>query len=145
MTNLLAAAQSHYGQDKVQFYAPYIWLYRPENEAIIIKLEETNRPDCLCVNASFARDGSVPLLASFMSMLLIEDSHATTADTIGVCSGMASVTLYHWLDVAQWDAHRLLCYLHNFEKLALCVITQAAASAITQADISQIRPESGQR
>ena len=106
----------------MQFFAPYVWLYRPEDKALIIKLEEFEKPIYLCVNASFARDGSGPLLASFMSMLLIEDSHATMTGQIGICSGRASVTIYHCLDVTHWCAKRLTNYLINFEKLTLCIL-----------------------
>lgn len=114
------------GHEIVQYHSPYVWLYHGQNPAVILKIEETKNDDKVFVNASFARDGSGPLLASFMSMLLIEDSHATVADTIGVCSGYASVTLYHMLDISQLDEARLMHYLHNFEALALCIFEQAS-------------------
>ena len=126
MTALLQNLASDIGQDKMAFFAPYVWVYQGQNPAIMIKIEETRCAHKLFVNASFARDGSGFLMASFMSMLLIEDSHATSADTNGVCSGHASITLYHMLDISALDSKRLLSYLENFEALALCVLEQAA-------------------
>ena len=134
MTKLLQLLKANQGPEKVQFFAPYVWLYRPEEKAVIIKLEEFRKPNLLCVNASFARDGSGPLLASFMSMLLIEDSHATMMGQIGICSGRASVTIYHCLDVTDWNVSRLMNYLTNFEKLTLCILPQAANLTIRPAE-----------
>lgn len=127
MTAILQQLANDIGHHKIAFFAPYVWLYQGQNPAIMIKIEETRCAHKLFVNASFARDGSGVLMASFMSMLLIEDSHATTADTIGVCSGHASITLYHMLDIRPLDSKRLLSYLKNFEALALCVLEQAAS------------------
>lgn len=126
MTNILELLQNQIGDDRLQFHPPLVWIYRPKNKNVIVKLEQTKQPDMICVNASFARDGSGPLMASFMSMLLIEDSHATTADNLGICSGAASITLYHWLDIKGWQASQLVNYLVNFEKLALCILPQAS-------------------
>lgn len=134
MTKLLHQLKANHGPEKVQFFAPYVWLYRPEEKAVIIKLEELRKPNFLCVNASFARDGSGPLLASFMSMLLIEDSHATMTGEIGICSGRASVTIYHCLDVTHWSVKRLTNYLINFEKLTLCILPQATNLEIRPAE-----------
>ncbi|MGC6518093.1 MAG: hypothetical protein ACON49_08750 [Candidatus Puniceispirillaceae bacterium] len=125
MSTILSKLATEIGTQKLQFFAPYVWLYKGHNEAIIIKLEETVDSRKLCVNASFARDGSGPLLASFLSMLLIDDCHATTSDTIGVCSGEASVTLFHMLDIGALDTRRLLAYLINFENLILCTLEHA--------------------
>lgn len=134
MTKLLQQLKANHGPEKVQFFAPYVWLYRPEETAVIIKLEEFRKPNFLCVNASFARDGSGPLLASFMSMLLIEDSHATMTGQIGICSGRASVTIYHCLDVTDWSVKRLTNYLINFEKLTFCILPQAADLIVRPAE-----------
>lgn len=128
MTVTLEALQNQIGSDKLQFHPPHVWIYRPKNKNIIVKLEQTKNPHMLCVNASFARDGSGPLMASFMSMLLIEDSHATSTDYLGICSGAASITLYHWLDIKNWQCNQLANYLINFEKLALCILPQASKS-----------------
>ena len=125
MTAILEDLSHELGTNKLRFYAPIVWLYKGDSEAIIIKLEQTNIDNKLLVNASFARDGSGPLMASFMSMLLIENCHATRSDTFGVCSGDASVTLYHLLDVTAFDHKRLLAYLKNFEALVICVLEGA--------------------
>ena len=128
MTAILVHLSQELGSDRLQFYAPHVWLYKGECDTVIIKLEQTKTQDKLLVNASFARDGSGPLMASFMSMLLIEDCHATSMDTFGVCSGKASITLYHLLDMTGFDAVRLSAYLQNFETLVLCVLEGARAN-----------------
>lgn len=125
MTQIVKDLAKQLGEERVQYHAPHVWLYRCQHSSIIIKLEKTMQDNHLFVNASFARDGSGPLLASFMSMLLIEECHATTSDTFGICSGLASVTLHHILDITSLDHHRLQAYLENFETLALCVLAQA--------------------
>lgn len=129
MTVILSRLSQKMGADIMQFHAPYVWLYRSSNKAIVIKIETIIDDHKLFVNASFARDGSGPLLASFMSMLMIEDIHATVADTIGICSGEASVTLFHLLDITTIDDQHLLHYLYNFETLAICILEQATNNA----------------
>ena len=49
-------------------------------------------------------------------------------DTFGVCSGKASITLYHLLDMTGFDAVRLSAYLQNFETLVLCVLEGVRAT-----------------
>ena len=70
MTAILEDLSHELGPNKLRFYAPIVWPYKGDSEAIIIKLEQTNIDNKLLVNASFARDGSGPLMASFMSMHL---------------------------------------------------------------------------
>lgn len=135
MTAILTKLADRLGQDKtgqkrLQFYSPHVWLYKNENASITIKIETILNDDYVFVNASFARDGSGPLLASFMSMLLIEDSHATSPDTFGICSGAASVSLYHMLDISDLTENRLIAYLHNFEYLAFCIFEQAGIPSL---------------
>ena len=138
MMALLQELASDIGEDKMVFFAPYVWVYQGQNPSIMIKIEQMRCANKLFVNISFARDGSGVLMASFMSMLLIEDSHATSADTIGVCSGHASITLYHMLDITGLDSKRLLSYLENFESLAFCVLAQAAG--LSQHEAPSDRP-----
>ena len=125
MSAIISHLAQTLGTDIIQFHAPYVWLYKSGNKAIVIKMEHMEDDTKLFVNASFSRDGGGPLLASFMSMLMIEDIHATSADPIGLCSGEASITLYHILDISEMDERHLLYYLHNFETLAACILEQA--------------------
>ena len=134
MTAILCELSQKLGPEIMQFHAPFVWLYRSSNKAIVIKIETTTDDEKYFVNASFARDGSGPLMASFMSMLMIEDVHATSADTIGICSGEASVTFYHMLDLGDIDDKHLVNYLYNFEILAICILEQATNNG-AQGDI----------
>ena len=136
MSVLLKDFATYLGEERVQFYAPHVWLYQGQNPSVIVKIEQIASHDRLFVNASFARDGSGPIIASFMSMLLIEEVHATTSDTIGICSGNASVTLHHLLDITDMDYHRLQTYLINFEALALCVFGKLAGQSTPSSQIN---------
>ena len=118
MSILLTELARILGEERLQFFSPHVWLYKGKNPFFIIKIEQIASRQKLFVNASFARDGSGPIIASFMSMLFIEEGHATAADTIGICSGHASVTLHHLLDITDMDHQRLETYLDNFEALA---------------------------
>lgn len=128
MTVILEKLAQLLGKERLHFFAPYVWIYKGRYASVIIKIEEMMQDNMLLVNASFARDGSGPLHASFLTMLLLEDSHATKPDSFGICSGKASVTLYHSLDATLLDEKHLHAYLVNFESLALCIFEQAVGS-----------------
>ena len=135
MTDLLQQLAQKIGHEALSFHASHVWLYRGDNKAIIIKIEQISPAGKVFVNASFARDGSGPLLASFMSLLLIDECHATQSDSIGICSGHVSVTLYHMLDLASFDLAHFCRFLENFEALASCIFDQARGK-ITQSNLA---------
>ncbi len=135
MSILLTELARILGEERLQFFSPHVWLYKGKNPFVIIKIEQIASRQKLFVNASFARDGSGPIIASFMSMLFIEEGHATAADTIGICSGHASVTLHHLLDITDMDHQRLETYLDNFEALALCVFGKLAGQSTYSSQI----------
>ncbi|MGC6537458.1 MAG: hypothetical protein ACON44_08885 [Candidatus Puniceispirillaceae bacterium] len=106
------------GAETLTFHPPHVWLFRPENTAMIIKQELTQNQNILIVNAGFARNGAGPLFANFMSTLMIEDSHASTSAPLGICSGKNSVTVYHLLNISAMTSASLHSYLLNFEEMA---------------------------
>ena len=106
----------------------------------MVKIESTEKDNILVVNAGFAKDGSGPLQANFLSTLMIEDIQATRGAPLGVCSGRASVTIYHLLDISQMDGPRFHRFLLNFEQMAEWVFSfikeGGHANEITDYDIS---------
>ena len=105
-------------EEELHFHPPYVWLFTPRNSDLVVKIESTEKDNILVVNAGFAKDGSGPLQANFMSTLMIEDIQASRGAPLGVCSGRASVTIYHLLDISQMDGQHFHRFLMNFEQMA---------------------------
>ena len=105
-------------EEELHFYPPYVWLFTPKQSNLVVKIESTEKDNILVVNAGFAKDGSGPLQANFLSTLMIEDIQASRGAPLGVCSGRASVTIYHLLDISQMDGRRFHRFLLNFEQMA---------------------------
>ena len=105
-------------EDELFFYPPYVWLFTPKNSELVVKIESAEKDNILVVNAGFAKDGSGPLQANFLSTLMIEDIQAPLGAPLGVCSGKASVTIYHLLDISKMDGKRFHRFLMNFEQIA---------------------------
>lgn len=70
------------------------------------------------IYATTARDGSGPLSASFMTMLLLEDSIANTMSPYGVCSGEATVTIYRRVRLADAIPAGIFRQMMEFSQLA---------------------------
>ena len=70
------------------------------------------------IYATTARDGSGPLRASFMTMLLLEDSIANTMSPYGVCSGEATVTIYRRVRLADATPAGIFRQMMEFSQLA---------------------------
>lgn len=70
------------------------------------------------IYATTARDGSGPLRASFMTMLLLEDSIANTMSPYGVCSGEATVTIYRRVRLADAIPAGIFRQMMEFSQLA---------------------------
>ena len=70
------------------------------------------------IYATVARDGSGPLRASFMTMLLLEDSVANSMSPHGVCSGEATVTIYQRVRLADATPAGLFRQMMAFSQLA---------------------------
>ena len=93
---------------------PGRWLYQPVNLDLLAQLEVLADDRYMIVNTTLARDGSGPLLASFLSTLLIEQSHANSMDGLGVCSGSVSVTYYNRVYFEGFERPRILRLVDNF-------------------------------
>ena len=101
----------------LSFCPPSRWVFQPAHLAVLVQIEAGIKPDQMIVHTSLSRDGSGPLLTSFMTTMLIEDSHATFQPGLGVTSGHVSVTYYHIRSVDGLDAERLLQLLFNFAEI----------------------------
>ena len=69
------------------------WMIESETGPIV-QLELMDDDVTALVYATTARDGSGPLRASFLTMLLLEDTVANSMLPYGICSGEATVTVY---------------------------------------------------
>ena len=114
---LIEGLQGYLGCDMIEFHPPHVWLMKMKKSGMLLKIEATAQQDRLLINVGFARDGSGPLRANFLSTLMVEDIHATSSSPIGVCGGAASVTIYHILNISGMDVMQLYTALLNFEEL----------------------------
>ena len=90
------------------------WVFMPEVQDTVVHLEATTDPQKVLIHASLARDGTGLVMSSFMSALFACDSHATTADGIGVWSNSQAVHYFIHRSLGHLDANGLLQLLHNF-------------------------------
>ena len=74
--------------------------------------------DSAMIYATTARDGSGPLRASFITMLLLEDSIANTMAPYGVCSGEATVTIYRRVGLANATPAGIFRQMMEFSQIA---------------------------
>jgi hypothetical protein len=88
----------------------------------IVQLELMDDGKRGIIFAIMARDGSGPLRASFMTMLLLEDTIATSQTPFVVCSGEATVTVYRYVNLASVSKDELCRVLTNFAELADLVL-----------------------
>jgi len=93
-----------------------------EEEGPLVQLELFDDGLRGVIFAIMARDGSGPLRASFMTMLLLEDTIATAQEPFGVCSGDATVTVYRYIDLSSVSKEQIGRALVNFSHLAQIVL-----------------------
>lgn len=84
----------------------------------VVQLELFDDDVSALVYATTARDGSGPLRASFITMLLLEDTIATAMHPHGVCSGDATVTAYRKLDLRAASPESIYREMMDFAQLA---------------------------
>ena len=76
------------------------------------------------IYATTARDGSGPLRASFMTMLLLEDSVANTMAPYGVCSGEATVSIYRRVRLVDATPAGIFRQMMEFSQLAASLLAK---------------------
>ncbi|MGC6530648.1 MAG: hypothetical protein ACON4G_06475 [Candidatus Puniceispirillaceae bacterium] len=114
MTSLFKNLAAQLPAQKLQFHSPHIWIYHNKEDDVIVKIEKNVHPSRFLVNASYARDSGAALSANFLSVLLLEDSHACCVNDVSVSSGLASVTIFHFLELSDMTTQTLHDYLKNF-------------------------------
>ena len=88
----------HLLHDRVVALAASRWMM-PVNDNAIIQIELLHHANQALLSSTVARDGSGPLKASFLTMLLLEDTIAHAQRPFGICSGAATVTLHRFIDL----------------------------------------------
>ena len=86
----------HLLHDRVVALAASRWMM-PVNDNAIIQIELLHNANQALLSSTVARDGSGPLKASFLTMLLLEDTIAHAQHPFGIYSGAATVTLHRLL------------------------------------------------
>ena len=90
----------------------------------IVQLELLDDDVSAFVYATTARDGSGPLRASFINMLLLGDTIATAMHPHGVCSGDATVTVYRKLDLQRATPGSIYREMMDFAQLAATLLAK---------------------
>ena len=89
----------------------------PVNDNAIIQIELLYHANQALLSSTVARDGSGPLKASFLTMLLLEDTIAHAQRPFGICSGAVTVTLHRFLDLGTLTTDQLALAIANFASL----------------------------
>ena len=112
---------------KVAELAKRRWMAGSE-DGPLVQLELLDDGKRGIIFAIMARDGSGPLRASFLTMLLLEDTIATAQEPFGVCSGDATVTIYRYVDLTSVSKDQIGRALTNFAHLADVVLDDYLSS-----------------
>ena len=90
----------------------------------IVQLELMDDDVTALVYATTARDGSGPFRASFLTMLLLEDTVANIMLPLGVCSGEATVTVYRKIALHEATSASIYHEMMDFGPLAATVLAK---------------------
>ena len=84
----------------------------------VVQFELLDDGQSALIYATTARDGSGPLRASFITMLLLEDTIANSFTPYGVCSGDATVTVYRRVALGNATAAGIFRQMMEFSQIA---------------------------
>ena len=93
------------------------WRMTPVNDNAIIQIELLHHVNQALLSSTVARDGSGPLKAPFLTMLLLEDTIAHAQHPFGICSLAATVTLHRFIDLDALSTDQLALAIANFASL----------------------------
>ena len=120
MTNaskLINAAMALQFDGYLSFCPPERWVFQPTHLPLLVQIEQGIRSDDIIIFTSLLRDGSGPLMTSFMTTMLIEESHGTIVDGLSVVSGQLSVSYYLMKSTKTMSARTFLQLLFNFTEI----------------------------
>jgi hypothetical protein len=106
----------HLLHDRVSALAASRWMM-PVNDNAFIQIELLHHANQALLSSTVARDGSGPLKASFLTMLLLEDTIAHAQPLFGIFSGAATVTLHRFIDLETLTTDQLAFAVTNFASL----------------------------
>ena len=108
---------------QVQAMSQRRWMVEAE-PGHIVQLELLDDGHSAMIYATTARDGSGPLRASFITMLMLEDTIANVLAPYGVCSGEATVTVYKRVSLANATAPGVFRQMMEFSQIASAVLAK---------------------
>ena len=90
--------------------------------SLITQLELMHSDNKGLLYCCVSRDGTGPLKASFLTMLLLEDTIATGSSPFGICSGEASITVYRFVDLTDATSESIATMINNFHNMAAVLL-----------------------
>jgi hypothetical protein len=99
------------------------WMIEGETGPVV-QLELLDDDLTAFIYATAARDGSGPLRASFLTMLLLEDTIATAMCPYGVCSGEATVTVFKRVGLRDATPEAIYREMMDFAQLAATLLVK---------------------
>ena len=99
------------------------WMIEGETGPIV-QLELLDDDLTAFVYATTARDGSGPIRASFLTMLLLEDTIATAMCPYGVCSGDATVTVFKKINLQDVASDAIYYQMMDFAQLSATLLVK---------------------
>ena len=106
----------HLLHDRVVALAASRWMM-PINDNAIIQIELLHHANQVLLSSTAPPDGSGPLNASFLTMLLLENTIAHAQRPFGICSGAATLTLHRFIDLDALSTDQLALAIANFASL----------------------------
>ena len=101
----------------LSFCPPERWVFQPFHLSVLVQIEESVQFDKCIIFSSLARDGSGPLMTSFLTTLLIEGAYGTSMNGLSLASGQLSVSYFLRPNLEMLDAEHFLQLLFNFAEL----------------------------
>ena len=121
----------HLLHDRVVALAASRWMM-PVNDNAIIQIELLHHANQAILSSTVARDGSGPLKASFLAMLLREDTIAHAQHPFGICSGEETVTLHRFIDLDALTTDQLALAIANFASLSNVIFADYLSPPIAE-------------
>ena len=114
---LMNDAMRHQFKGFLSFCPPGRWVFQPFHLPLLVQIEQGVHSDDAIIHTSLARDGSGPLMTSFVTTMLIEGAHGTTNEGLSVACGGLSVSYFIFRSTENLDAIQFLQLLFNFAEL----------------------------